>query len=166
MLDLTRVRGRMGCGVQVPARIRDLGGRAGSGQGIGLAAWRSREMIERDEAHAYRLALLIVQDKLSLGREASGFLVRERCERDWPCRRCVRDGHLEDRMAREEFLVNLQHGREILEGGRWCEDPRDTAVAPRGRQRKDDIAEVLTIAPKGVRHCVRPGDRKRAMTVE
>lgn len=153
-------------GVQVPARIRDLGGRACVEQSVGLVVRRSRQTIERDEAYAYRLALLIVQNKVSRGREASGFLVRERRERDRACRRRVRDGHFEDRMARKEFLVNLHHGREILEGGRWCEDPRDSAVAPRGRQRKDDIAEVLTIAPKGVRHCVRPGDRKRAMSVE
>lgn len=166
MLDLTRVGARVVGGVQIPARVRDLGGRACSGERIGMAAGRSRQPIDGNQAHAHWLALAIVQNKPSMDRNASRLLVRQRFESDRPWRPRMRERRLEDRLPREEFLVNLHHRGEIMEGECRCEDSRDAAVVPRGRQREDDIAEVLAIAPKGVRHCVRAGDRKRAAKVE
>lgn len=69
-------------------------------------------------------------------------------------------------MRRWERETDLHDGGEIVKGGRRCEDTSDAAVAPRSWKREDDVAEVLTVAPEGVRHLDRSSDWKRARKVE
>ena len=118
-----------------------------------------------DGAHLKWCAIRVTQDEDPMRWDALRLVLTDRRERDGAMGMGVGEGRLEVGSPREKRRMDLHARREIMKRGTRSEDARDALVVPRGRQRKDDVAEVLTATPQGMCHRDGSGSRLCAPTV-